>query len=259
MEEKRVKIIKEGGVAHLVIESPATLNALDNLLIEQLLDVVDSVEKDNEIVVLIISGSGKAFVAGADIKAMSKMDPNEAAQFGMKGATLFRKIEQLPQPVIAAINGYALGGGCELALACDIRIASSKAKMGQPEVTLGITPGFSATVRLPKVVGVAKAKELIYTGKVIGSQEALEIGLLNEVVEPEELLNRAREIAAAIAKNSPVAVRFSKEAINIGGSLSIDDAIRLENNYFSLSFAYSDQREGMEAFIEKREANFKIG
>lgn len=256
MEQKRVKITKERGIALLTIDSPSTLNALDSALIDDLVEAVEFIKNDKETLVLIITGSGKAFVAGADIGAMAKMSPSEAAQFGMKGAKLMREIELLPQPVIAAINGYALGGGCELALACDIRVASSRAKLGQPEVSLGITPGFSGTVRLPKVVGVSKAKELIYTGKIINSQEALEISLVNSVVEPEELIGKAKELASIIAKNSTVAVRYSKEAINYSEALSTDDAIKLENNYFSLSFASTDQKEGMEAFLEKREANF---
>ena len=213
-------------------------------------------ENDSSISVIILTGEGKAFVAGADITEMSSMDAAEGKAFGEKGAKVFRKIELLSKPVIAAVNGYALGGGCELAMCCDIRIASAKAKFGQPEVGLGITPGFSGTQRLPRLVGMGKAKELIFTAEVINADEACRIGLVNSVAEPEELMNTAVAMAEKIAGKAPVAVKYSKESINRGMQCSMDEAINIEANLFGLCFATEDQKEGMKAFMEKRKAKF---
>ena len=207
--------------------------------------------------VVILTGEGRAFVAGADISQMSTMNAAQGKDFGVQGSKVFRKIELLPKPVIAAINGFALGGGCELALACDIRIASAKAKIGQPEVGLGITPGFSGTQRLPRIVGEGRAKELIYTAKAITADEAFRIGLVNKVVEPEQLMDEAMALAKTIAKNAPIAVRFSKEAVNRGMQTDIDTAIAIENDLFALCFSTEDQKEGMKAFFEKRPAEWK--
>ena len=206
--------------------------------------------------VIILTGEGKAFVAGADITEMSSMDAAEGKAFGEKGAKVFRKIELLSKPVIAAVNGYALGGGCELAMCCDIRIASAKAKFGQPEVGLGITPGFSGTQRLPRLVGMGKAKELIFTAEAINADEACRIGLVNSVAEPEELMNTAVAMAEKIAGKAPAAVKYSKESINRGMQCSMDEAINIEANLFGLCFATEDQKEGMKAFMEKRKAKF---
>ena len=173
------------------------------------------------------------------------------------GASVFRKIELLEKPVIAAVNGFALGGGCELSMACDIRIASSKAKFGQPEVGLGITPGFSGTQRLPRLVGIGKAKELIYTAAVINAEEAYRIGLVNAVVAPDELLDKALEMANAIATKAQLAVRYSKEAINRGIETDIETGIDIETSLFGMCFATADQKEGMEAFLQKRNPEFK--
>lgn len=247
----------DGNIGLLTINSPATLNALNSVVLRELGEWVDKEAKDKLLKAIVITGEGKAFVAGADIKEMLPLDPAGAMEFGVLGASVFRKIELLPIPVIAAVNGFALGGGCELALCCDLRIASEKAKMGQPEVGLGITPGFSGTIRLPRVVGVAKAKELIYTGKVIKADEALAIGLVNEVVAPEELMDKAMDLARSIAANSGSAVALSKEAIDRGLQMDIDSAIKVENDLFALCFAHEDQKEGMNAFVEKRQAAFK--
>ena len=213
-------------------------------------------ENDSSISVIILTGEGKAFVAGADITEMSSMDAAEGKAFGEKGAKVFRKIELLSKPVIAAVNGYALGGGCELAMCCDIRIASAKAKFGQPEVGLGITPGFSGTQRLPRLVGMGKAKELIFTAEAINADEACRIGLVNSVAEPEELMNTAVAMAEKIAGKAPAAVKYSKESINRGMQCSMDEAINIEANLFGLCFATEDQKEGMKAFMEKRKAKF---
>ncbi len=245
----------EDAICILTISSPSTLNALNSTIMSEMNEVIDSLEKNTR--VLIITGEGKSFVAGADISEMQHLDQEQGYQFGKRGAALFRKIEQLQFPVIAAVNGFALGGGCELALACDIRIGSQKATFGQPEVKLGILPGFSGSVRLPRLIGQGRAKEMIYSGRGINAQEALEIGLLNSICAPEELIPRAIELAVSIAANAPKAVEFAKQSINNGGDMCLDDAIELENKLFGECFSTQDQKEGMEAFLAKRKATFK--
>ncbi len=247
---------KEEGILTITLNNPKTLNALDYQMLSEIEKAFAIAEEDKEVRVVVITGEGKAFVAGADIKAMSVMGAQEASAFGKKGAQLFRKIETLNKPVIAAVNGFALGGGCELAMACDIRIASQKAKFGQPEVGLGITPGFSGTQRLPRIVGIGKAKELIFSGNIIGAEEAGKIGLADQVVEPDELMNRSLELAKKIAQNSAAAVSLSKQAINLGLQADMDTAIDIEVSLFALCFAGRDQKEGMNAFLEKRTPDF---
>lgn len=244
------------GIGILTISSPATLNALNTTILGELNAFIDELDT-NTIRVLIITGEGKAFVAGADIAQMSNLNAEEGYQFGKFGATVFKKIEDLPIPVIAAVNGFALGGGCELAMACDIRIASQKASFGQPEVNLGIIPGFSGTYRLSKLVGQGIAKELIYTGNRIMADEALRIGLVNKVVAPEELLDATLTMAESILTSAPIAVRLAKKCINENYDLNACDAIELENKYFSECFATADQKEGMAAFLGKRKAMFR--
>ena len=244
------------GICLLKISAPKSLNALNSTILREMNDFVSSIDAHTR--VLIITGDGeKSFVAGADISEMAHLNEQEGFEFGRLGAQVFRKIEQLPIPVIAAVNGFALGGGCELAMACDIRIASVNAKFGQPEVGLGIIPGFSGTVRLPRLVGQGMAKELIYTGRVIRADEALRIGLVNAVYEREELLDKALELAQMILKNAPLAIQAAKQSINEGYDLTADDAIALENKLFGGCFATADQKEGMAAFLEKRKAAFK--
>ncbi len=244
------------GIGILTISSPATLNALNTTILGELNTFIDELDT-NTTRVLIITGEGKAFVAGADIAQMSNLNAEEGYQFGKFGATVFKKIEDLPIPVIAAVNGFALGGGCELAMACDIRIASQKASFGQPEVNLGIIPGFSGTYRLSKLVGQGIAKELIYTGNRIMADEALSIGLVNKVVAPEELLDATLTMAESILTSAPIAVRLAKKCINENYDLNACDAIELENKYFSECFATADQKEGMAAFLGKRKAMFR--
>lgn len=244
------------GIGVLTISSPATLNALNSTILGELNAFVDELDQENTRV-LVITGEGKAFVAGADISQMSGLYPEEGYKFGQFGAQVFKKIEDLEIPVIAAINGFALGGGCELAMACDIRIASAKAKFGQPEVNLGIIPGFSGTYRLSKLVGQGIAKELIYTGGMIGADEALRIGLVNKVVEPEALMDTVLAMAESILTSAPIAVKFAKKCINENYDLTAAEAIELENKYFSKCFATADQKEGMAAFLGKRKAEFK--
>ena len=243
------------GVVRLTISSPATLNALNSAILSELDSLVESLPATTR--ALVITGEGKAFVAGADISEMAHLSEAEGLDFGRRGAAVFKKIEDLPFPVIAAINGFALGGGCELAMACDIRIASAKAKFGQPEVGLGIIPGFSGTYRLPKLVGQGMAKELIYTGKMIDAAEALRIGLVNSVVEPEALEGAVDALLAAILKNAPIAVSYAKACINGNYDLDRDESLALENRWFAKCFATDDQKEGMDAFLNKRKADFK--
>lgn len=251
-----IKWEKEGPIGLLTINSPATLNALNAQVLKELDACIDEVLADGSIGALILTGEGKAFVAGADIRYMQPMNEEEGREWGAYGSAIFRKIETLPIPVIAAVNGFALGGGCELAMSCDIRLASEKAKFGQPEVGLGITPGFGGTQRLPRLIGPGAAKELIYTGKIIGAQEAKELGLVSRVVAVEELMDAAKELAAAIAKNSWEAVSLSKKAINEGLQVDIDEALALEAKLFGACFSHEDQKEGMGAFTEKRPAQF---
>lgn len=239
------------------INNPEAMNALNSTILSELDAAFTEIAANEEVSVVIITGEGRAFVAGADISQMSKMNATEGKAFGVQGSAVFRKIENLDKPVIAAINGFALGGGCELAMACDIRIASNKAKIGQPETGLGITPGFSGTQRLPRIVGPGKAKEIIYTAKPITADEAYRIGLVNSVVEPEALMDAAYAMAKQIAKNAPIALKYSKEAINKGMQTDIDSAISLENDLFALCFSTEDQKEGMKAFFEKRPAEWK--
>ena len=244
------------GVVRLTINSPATLNALNTTLLCELEAFVDAIDVAATRV-LVITGEGKAFVAGADISEMAHLGEAEGLAFGQRGSRVFKKIEDLPFPVIAAVNGFALGGGCELAMACDIRIASKKARFGQPEVGLGIIPGFSGTYRLAKLVGQGVAKELIYTGKMIDADEALRIGLVNCVVVHEELMNAVDAMVAQIRKNAPIAVSYAKACINENYDLDVDESIALENQYFAKCFATADQKEGMDAFLNKRKAEFK--
>ncbi len=244
------------GVVTLTISSPATLNALNTTLLREMEAFVDAIDVAHTRV-LVITGEGKAFVAGADISEMAHLSEAEGLAFGQRGSRVFKKIEDLPFPVIAAINGFALGGGCELAMACDIRIASIKARFGQPEVKLGIIPGFNGTYRLAKLIGQGMAKELIYTGKMIDADEALRIGLVNSVVLPEELAGAVNATVALILQNAPLAVSFAKTCINENYDLDIDESIALENQYFAKCFATDDQKEGMDAFLNKRKAEFK--
>ncbi|MGV8145976.1 MAG: short-chain-enoyl-CoA hydratase [Alkaliphilus sp.] len=248
---------REGAIAILTMDRPKALNALNKDTLIELSALLDEIKKDKEIKVLIITGNGKAFVAGADITEMMTMTAAEGHEWSMFGQRVFDKIEQLPQPVIAAVNGFALGGGCELAMACDIRISSEKAKFGQPEVSLGIIPGFGGTQRLPRLVGLGVAKELLYTGKMIDANEAYRIGLVNKVAPVEELLNEASTLAKQILKPAPYAVQTCKKAVNTGVNTDLSTANEYEATLFGLTFSSDDKKEGMEAFVEKRKADFK--
>lgn len=257
MELKNIILEKSEHLAIVTINRPKALNALNSETLKDLDVVLDDLEKDNNIYCVILTGSGeKAFVAGADISEMKDLLEEEGRNFGLLGNKVFRRLEKLDKPVIAAISGFALGGGCELAMACDIRIASEKAKFAQPEAGLGITPGFGGTQRLPRLVGEGKAKELIYTCATIKADEALSIGLVNKVVPLESLMDEAKAMASLIMANAPIAVKLCKDAINRGMQVDIDKAVEIEAGDFGKCFATEDQKEGMTAFMERRAKNF---
>jgi len=245
------------GVALLTINRPKALNALSPQVLGELLSALASVNESRDVRCLLITGAGaKAFVAGADIAAMSSMSPGEAREFALKGHACMRMLELMPFPVIALVNGYALGGGCELALACDWIIASDNAVFGQPEVNLGICPGFGGTQRLSRLVGKALALDLICTGRQIKAEEALRIGLVNRVVAPDRLLQEGLDAANAIAAKAPLAVKMSKHLVQRGQDLDLANANAMEADVFGFLCATDDRREGMAAFLEKRPANF---
>lgn len=257
MEFGPIKVEVEAGIALVTIERPEALNALNEAVLEGLDAAFSHLEKDAALRAVILTGSGKAFVAGADIKAMASLDAAGAQAFARRGQGVMDAIETFPRPVLAAVNGFALGGGCELALACDLRIASEKAKAGQPEVSLGVTPGFGGTQRLPRLVGRSRAKYLLFTGEVIDAAKALALGFFDEVVPAEELLPRCREIANLIAAKGPQAVSECKRLVDEGADLPLTQALALEAERFGSCFTTADQKEGMAAFIEKRSAHFR--
>ncbi len=257
MELKNLVIERNNGICTVKINNPKTLNSLNADVLSELECAFDEIREDEGVRVVVLTGEGKAFVAGADIAYMSNLNPDQAKKFSEDGSRLFRKIETLNKVVIAAVNGFALGGGCELAMACDFRIASVKAKFGQPEVGLGIIPGFSGTQRMARLIGLGRAKELIFTGEHIDAQEAYRIGLVNKVTEKENLLEETYIIAEKIKSNSRVAVKYAKESMNRGIETDIETGIAYENNIFGLCFASQDQKEGMNAFMEKRHPDFK--
>lgn len=238
MELKNVILEKEGHLAIVTMNRPKALNALNSETLKDLEAVITDLENDNDIYAVILTGAGeKSFVAGADIAEMKDLDEKQGQEFGKLGNDVFLRLENLNKPVIAAINGFALGGGCEISMACDIRIASETALFGQPEVGLGITPGFGGTQRLARIVGLGIAKELIYTAKNIKADEAYRIGLVNKVVPLENLMDEAKKMASKIIANAPVAVRLCKDAINRGMQVSIDKAVAIEEEDFGKCFA----------------------
>ena len=243
--------VKEN-IAVITINKPESLNALNDQVLADLSKAVDEVEKNDDVYVAIITGAGKAFVAGADISQMKDFNAIEGKKFGRFGNDIFLKIESMTKPVIAAVNGFALGGGCELASACDIRIASENATFGQPEVGLGITPGFGGTQRLARIVGMSKAKELIFTANNIKADEALAIGLVSKVVPRGEVVEAAIDMAKEITKNAQIAVRQSKAAIHAGMQTDIYTGTMIEAEAFGACFTTKDQKMAMTAFVEKR-------
>lgn len=257
MDYTNILLEKDQAIATLTINRPKSLNALNQATLEEMLACLTELGQDETVKVVIITGSGeKAFVAGADISFMKGLTPDEGKVFGRLGHKVARTLENLPQPVIAAVNGFALGGGCELALACDMRLAGENAKFGQPEVNLGIIPGFGGTQRLPRLIGKGLAAELLYSGKIIDAQEACRIGLVNRVVAQEQLMTECMELAFLISSKGPAAVRLCKEVVNNGLEMDLIRACSYEADLFALCFAGSEQKEGMSAFLEKRVPRF---
>lgn len=257
MEYNNLIMTVEGAVATVAVNRPKALNALNQETLEELLACFTSLAGMKDVRVVILTGAGeKSFVAGADIAFMKDLSPMEARNFALLGQSVFSAIENLPQPVIAAINGFSLGGGCELALSCDMRIASETAKFGQPEVNLGVIPGFAGTQRLPRLIGKGLANELLFTGDIIDAQEACRIGLVNRVVPADQLMPTCQKIAGKIASKGPLAVKLCKGAVNSGMEMELNRACQFEADQFALCFTSPEQKEGMGAFLEKRPAKF---
>ncbi len=251
-----VKLEINQGIATITVNRPDAMNSLNNDVLNDLHDAFTQVAKDESVLAIIVTGEGKAFVAGADIAAMQDMNPVLARELSSNGHRVMNLIESTPKPIIAAVNGFALGGGCELAMACDIRIASERAKFGQPEVNLGIIPGFGGTIRLPLLVGKGMAKLLIMTGDIIDAQEANRIGLVEKVVAPEHLMDAATSLAVRIISKAPLAVASAKTTIDEGYHMNLPEASDLEIERFSVLFGTQDKKEGIGAFLEKRPAKF---
>jgi enoyl-CoA hydratase len=258
MHYENVRLEKKDTVVIVTIDRPKALNALNLQTLEELYHCFSDLAKDEGTLVVILTGAGeKSFVAGADISHMQKLGVIEAGRFAQLGQKVLKAIEELPQPVIAAINGFALGGGCEIAISCDIRYASENAKFGQPEVNLGVIPGFGGTQRLPRLIGKGLANELLFSGGMIEATEAYRIGLVNKVFPQSELLEKCLVLAQTIASRGPLAVRLCKEAVNNGMEMDLSRACRYEADLFSICFASEEQKEGMLAFLEKRAPGFK--
>ncbi len=258
MEYKNILLIEDGQVAVVTVNRPQALNALNEETMTELKECFNMLGQKETIRAIVLTGAGeKAFVAGADISYMAKMNPIEARQWAKYGHEVFNLIANLPKPVIAAVNGFALGGGCEIAMACDIRIAADNAKFGQPEINLGIIPGFAGTQRLTRLVGKGMAKLLIYTGDMIDASQALSIGLVEKVVPKEELMKAALELANKIASKPVAPIVFAKELINACDEVGQKAGEVLEGECFGMCFATEDQKEGMDAFLNKRKPNFK--
>ncbi len=248
-----IDLKKDGGVALLTVNRPEALNAMNAAMLHELCEAVEQVEGDDEVRVLVITGAGKAFIAGADIGHMSGLSPQQAKEWSEFGQSTVGKFENMKKPVIAAVNGYALGGGTELAMACDIRVASERAVFGQPEVKLGMIAGFGGTQRLPRLVGPGRAKEMLFTGDHYDAEAACKMGLVNKVVPADELLDYCLDMAKRIASRGPQAVRLSKEAVNHGQEMDLEKALHLESDLYGLVFSNDEPREGCNAFLEKRE------
>ena len=253
MDEQTIKLETSEYIANIILSRPKQMNALNIAMLDELSNSLDKINKLEDIRCIIVTGSGeKAFAAGADTKIMESMDLYEGTALSKKGNEVFMKLQQMPMPVIAAVNGYALGGGLELALSCDIRIASENAFFGLPEVTLGIMPGFGGTQRLPRLIGYSKAAELAFTGRCIGAAEALQAGMVSAVYPPEELIDRAFELAKVISANAPIGIRSAKKSMSLGLQQDINSAVEIEGQYFGMLFATKDKQEGLSAFNNRR-------
>ena len=258
MAFENLTLERDAAVAVLTINRPQVLNALNTPTMDELRRAVLEVKRDAALRVLIVTGAGeKSFVAGADINELAVQTPTEGKEHALRGQHVFDLIENLGKPVIAAINGFALGGGCELALACTLRIAADTARLGQPEINLGIIPGYAGSQRLPRLVGKGVALDLLLTGRQVKADEALQIGLVNRVVPASELMNEARKLAAELASKAPIASRYIIEAVNRGMEISFDKGAFLEATLFGLVASTDDMREGTKAFLEKRKPVFK--
>ena len=251
-----ISVEKKDNIAWITIDRPP-VNALNKEILVELLEIVEKLEDDKNVRVAVITGAGKAFVAGADIKEMRDMNVLEAKEFAELGHKVFGFIRNSRIPYIAMIDGYALGGGCELLMSCDLAIAGRKAKLGQPEINLGISPGFGGTQNLPRIVGRMKAKELLFTGDSISAEEAEHIGLINKVVDDDKLIDETKKIAEKIASKSPIQTMFIKTLVNRGLDMDMNSASILEISFFASGFDTEDQKEGMKAFLEKKQPVFK--
>jgi enoyl-CoA hydratase len=243
-------------IATVTVNRPDKLNALNNRVIAELGEMIDSLRADRDVGGIILTGAGRAFIAGADISELEQVAGDSAEALAKRGQAVFRRFETSPKPTIAAVNGFALGGGCELAMACHVRIASESAKFGQPEVKLGLIPGYGGTQRLPRLVGKGRALQLLLTGELIDAQEALRIGLVNRIVAADELLQAANSMMRAMLANAPLALAACVTAVNDGADAALDTALALEASAFGRLGATDDKREGTRAFLEKRSATF---
>ena len=258
MSLENVRLEKKNSIAYVTIDRPKVLNALNMATMEELREVFTDLAADRDIRVVILTGGGeKAFVAGADINELQKNNPVEAKAYTHRGQAVLDLIENLGKPVIACINGFALGGGCEIAMACTMRLAGENAKLGQPEVKLGIIPGYGGTQRLPRLVRTGLAMQILLTGEMISAQEACRIGLVNEVLPANKLIPRAEEIAAKIIANAPLAIQYCMEAVNQGLNMTLQEGLFLEATLFGICSASEDKKEGTTAFLEKRKPNFQ--
>jgi len=253
-----IKIEREGSIVWIILNRPHRLNAFNDTLLKELSEALDTVENDPSIRCVIITGEGdRAFSAGADVTAFPKITPVKAEEFSRGGQKVFSKIEEMSKPVIAAINGYALGGGLELALACDFRIASENAELGNPEIILGIIPGWGGTQRLARIVGLRNAKRLVMLGERLKADEALKIGLVDKVVPLEKLREEAKALAQRLAEGPPIAMKYAKHALNFGSQVPLNIGLRLEATLMALLFSTHDAKMGVEAFMSKRKPEFK--
>ncbi len=258
MTYETLRVETEGGVATVTLNRPKVLNALNHKLIGELHQAFHALRGDDAVRVVVITGEGeKAFAAGADIGELAKLDPVAAIETSQRGQRVLREIEQLGKPVIAAINGFALGGGCELAMACTLRVAVTTASLGQPEVNLGVIPGYGGTQRLTRLVGKGRAMDLVLTGRMVSAEEALSMGLVNQVVEPGDLQAAVAKLAKTLMGKGPLALRYAMEAVHRGLEFSLDDAFAYEAHLFGVCASSKDMKEGLGAFLEKRKADFK--
>jgi len=253
-----IKVEREQSVLWIILNRPHRLNAFNDVLLEELADILDIAEKDASVKCVVITGEGdRAFSAGADVTMFPKATPVKAEEFSRIGQKVFGKIEEMSKPVIASINGFALGGGLELALACDFRVAAEHAELGSPEIILGLIPGWGGTQRLVRIVGLARAKEIVMLGNKLKADEALKIGLVNRVVHYDKLKNETRELAKKLSEGPPIALKYAKHALNFGTQVPLEVGLRLESGLMGLSFSTEDLKEGVEAFMSRRKAEFK--